>query len=592
LILEKTEGVPFFIEELIKSLQDLNVVERIDEKCILSKDIGELTIPSTIHDVIMARVDNLPEGAKEVLQIGSVIEREFEYELIKRVAGLPQDQLLSYLSVLKDSELLYERGVFPDSAYIFKHALTREVVYDSILTKKKKRIHDEIGKAIEELHKSDKQGFCEILSHHYGKSDNYILAAEYSSLAAQKASRAGSPDDAIDYTRKRVTSLEMFAQTEEVQREVVNARAALGRYLTQKDLFIEAKNAVDPILDLAVKMGNTRSLSLIYSIMGLYYSMSIEDYSQAINYFDKALKVSEDIKDPSSQFYADFWISLPMGVLCNFDKAFHHIDRVIKRNEDTENIWMIAHSNSFKGFWYFYSGQVEKGYQTTLRAVRSSEKSGDIHSKAVVYGRHGLLCYGKGFFSEAVEYLSKGSDFCEKLHFYSQNSLGKWCLGEISFELGEYDKADDYFQQSILDLEKSNLPPSGALLYKLSKACAMVMNNEKDIDLEMLYNYATINKQKNLEGSIANRIGIILLNIDNQHISEAEEWIQKAMEADNRNGMMWHLGRDYALYAELFKRKGDQSKAKENLNKAIEILKECGADGWVEKYEKELAELS
>jgi Tfp pilus assembly protein PilF len=85
--------------------------------------------------------------------------------------------------------------------------------------------------------------------------------------------------------------------------------------------------------------------------------------------------------------------------------------------------------------------------------------------------------------------------------------------------------------------------------------------------------------------------GEVLLNIDNHNISEAETWIEKAIEADHKNRMMWHLGRDYALYAELFKRKGDQTKAKENLNKAIDILKKCGADGWVEKYERELAEL-
>ena len=72
-------------------------------------------------------------------------------------------------------------------------------------------------------------------------------------------------------------------------------------------------------------------------------------------------------------------------------------------------------------------------------------------------------------------------------------------------------------------------------------------------------------------------------------MSEAEHWIQKAIEADQRNRMMFNLGRDYALYAELFKRKGDRLKAKENLGKAIEILKECCADGWIEKYEKEMA---
>ena len=93
-------------------------------------------------------------------------------------------------------------------------------------------------------------------------------------------------------------------------------------------------------------------------------------------------------------------------------------------------------------------------------------------------------------------------------------------------------------------------------------------------------------------GWMSNCIGDILLKIDNQHISEAEDWIQKAIESNKRNGMMWYLAKDYALYAELFNRKGDLSRAKENLSKAVDIFKECGADGWVGKYEKELAALS
>jgi predicted ATPase len=103
----------------------------------------------------MARVDSLPELAKEVLQTGSVIEREFSYELVKRVTGLSEQELLSHLSVLKNSELLYERGIFPQSTCIFKHTLTREVVYDSILTTKKKKLHEMIGNAAEEIYKEN-----------------------------------------------------------------------------------------------------------------------------------------------------------------------------------------------------------------------------------------------------------------------------------------------------------------------------------------------------------------------------------------------------------------------------------------------------
>ena len=100
----------------------------------------------------MARVDSMPEGAKDVLQTGSVIEREFTYELLKRLTDLSDQELISHLSVLKDSELIYERGIYPQSSYIFKHALTQEVVYDSILTKKRKKLHNEIGLSIEALY--------------------------------------------------------------------------------------------------------------------------------------------------------------------------------------------------------------------------------------------------------------------------------------------------------------------------------------------------------------------------------------------------------------------------------------------------------
>jgi tetratricopeptide (TPR) repeat protein len=124
---------------------------------------------------------------------------------------------------------------------------------------------------------------------------------------------------------------------------------------------------------------------------------------------------------------------------------------------------------------------------------------------------------------------------------------------------------------------------------KIGLARSKVMNREKDVNLESLYVHSKNNKIRAFEGLIQRYIGEILLNIDDQHISEAEHWIQKAIEADQRNRMMFHLGKDFALYAELFKRKGDRLKAQANLGKAIEIFKECGADGWVKKYEKELA---
>ncbi len=178
LIIEKTEGVPFYVEEFIRTLKDLKIIERRDGQYGIVKDVQEITIPSTIQDVIMARVDASPEGAKEVIQTGSVIEREFSYELIKRVTGLTEQELRSRLSILKDSELLFERGIYPDTVYIFKHALTREVVYDSILTRRREELHEDIGNAIEEIYKESIDEYYGALAEHYICGKNYNKGAD------------------------------------------------------------------------------------------------------------------------------------------------------------------------------------------------------------------------------------------------------------------------------------------------------------------------------------------------------------------------------------------------------------------------------
>jgi predicted ATPase len=284
LILEKTEGVPFFIEEFIRSITDLRIIERKGNRYHLSKDIQTFAIPSTIQDVIMARVDSLPEGAKDLLQTGSVIEREFSYDLIKCATALPDQELLSYLSVLKDSELLYERGIYPTSTYIFKHALTREVVYDSVLTARKKKLHEEIGNAAENLYKENIAKYYEVLAGHFICSEKYEKGAEYSRLAGKKAEKSASLNNAIFYVQKRIACLERLPATEEVQRQTIDARTALGLYISQLNHPVRAKEAIDPIIGLAISNNYRKRLSQIYTIIGVYNLYVEEEFSIVVAY--------------------------------------------------------------------------------------------------------------------------------------------------------------------------------------------------------------------------------------------------------------------------------------------------------------------
>jgi class 3 adenylate cyclase/tetratricopeptide (TPR) repeat protein len=588
LILEKAEGVPFFIEEFIKSLKDLKIIERKEDAYRLTRDVHQVAIPSTIQDVIMARVDSLPEGAKEVLQTGSVIEREFSYELIRRVMSLQEQELLSDLSVLKDSELLYERGIYPQSTYIFKHALTREVVYDSILAKRKKKLHEEIGNAIEELHKDNLIEHYEVLAEHFFLSENYLKGAEYSRLASRKAEKAASFNDAIAHAKKRVTSLERLPQKDDVQKQIIDARGVLGLYLAQRNYFLEAKEAIDPIIDLAIKYDYKRRLCQIYSILGAYYSFVEDNYPESFKALEEALKISEQVKDTVTSALANFWFGNALGWNCEFERAAFYLQRALDINLAAKTLWGIAAIKGNLAYsYYYFQGKIDLAFQTTSEALRIAEESGDSFSRGIAYGSHGVSCYGKGLLEEAEKNFIKGVEYLGKTNEGAWNANARLYLGETYFEMGDFLRSKEQYEKGIWVLENNRLLPSWSNFGKVGLARSKVMNKEKDVDLESLYAHSRNNKLKAAEGWIQRSLGEILLNIDDKRISEAEHWVQKAIEADQRNHMMFHLGKDYALYAELFKRKGDRLKAQENLGKAIDLFKECGADGWVEKYEKE-----
>jgi tetratricopeptide (TPR) repeat protein len=593
LVLEKTEGIPFFIEEFIKSLKDLGMIEWRDSGYYLAEDIRDLSIPSTIQDVIMARVDSLPDAAKGVLQNGSVIEREFSYELIKRVTGMPEQELLSHLSVLKDSELLYERGIYPRSTYIFKHALAREVVYDSILTTRKKRLHVEIGDAIEELYPDRVEEFYEMLAGHYIAGESYEKGAEYCRLAERKAYRGGSLNDAIAYGEKRVACLERSPQTEDVQRRIVDARTALGLYHIQLSHHIEAREAVDPIVDLALELGCKRRVSQIYTIIGCYSNWVEEDFSKAFKYMRDAVEIADEMGDTLSLATANFWLGMALAADCEFERALHHMERTLEINVAANVQWGISSLKSWIIVWvYDCQGRIDLGYRTSDEALRIAEDSGDIVSRACASTGRGFSCYCKGYLQEAEEYLSRGIDFSASANQLAWFTMGQLWLGDTYFDMGEYRKSQDCYERAIYSTERAGITPSVASSSKVALARAKVMNNEMDTNLADIFKWHKDNKYKASAGWTSRYVGEILLNIDQKHISEAEDWIKKAIDADSRNGMMFHLAKDYALYSELFKRKGDTLKAKENLNQAIEIFRGCGSDGWVAKAEKELKTLS
>jgi class 3 adenylate cyclase/tetratricopeptide (TPR) repeat protein len=592
LTLSKAEGIPFFIEEFIKSLRELKVIEKSNGAYKLTRDLKAITIPSTIHDVIMARVDHIPEGAREVLRTGSVIEREFSHELIQKVTGLPEQQLLSHLSTLRDSELLYERGIYPNSTYIFKHALTKEVVYDSILTKKRKQIHEKIARTIEEIYGDNICDFYGVLTGHCIASEDYENGAEYARLGARRFQKAGSFKDAIEYGKKSVNSCEKLPQTEANQKKSIDARVALANYYMNMSFHSHAREVVEPIVDLALTLDYRKALPATYTAIGLYYLWVEEDSHKGLVLIDKATTIAEEVAN-----YLSLWRALLLsGTFLSFISEFKDAHKRLKQCLDfsllASNQRAIAYSKGCISYCYQVEGQMNPAYEFAQETLKLAQETGDASVKGMAYSCYGGSCYFKGLFDEAKTHLSEWSSSYEKSAPISWIAGAYVILGSTHIDLREYDKALNYYKNIIPAMENAGIMPSLITYFQSCLMRAKVLRHDSDIELSELFAGYKNYKVTWCKGWTARNIGDILLKRNDDHMSDAELWFQKAIEADTKNGFRWQLATDHACYADWFKKKGDIQGTKEQLTKAIDLFRECGADGWVERTEKDLAELS
>jgi tetratricopeptide (TPR) repeat protein len=591
LILEKTEGVPFFVEEFVKSLRDLQIIETRDHGYVLTKDPGDATIPSTIQDIIMARVDALPEGAKEVLQTGSVIEREFPHELIQAVTGLPEKELLPLLSALKDAELLYERGVYPHSTYIFKHALTREVVSDSILGKKRKQLHEAAGVALENLYGENLDEHSAALARHFIASENYLKGAEYSKWAAAKAMKEASVNDAIAWAEERIACLDNLPAREDVGKKIIEARTTVGLYYLQLSQLVEARHAIEPIINLAVDTREMKRTAQIYIILGTYYDLCEDNFDMSFKYFQEALDISKQLNDANSLYWANYWFAVSLSHDCQFDKSESHLKSAIQISSARGNNSGISIMKGMLGNWaYCAQGKAGLGYRTTQEAITVAEEAGDTYTKSMTYSCHGASCFGIGFLQEAIEYSRKTVDPFERFGIFYPNAVTHESLAQSFFELGEYDKSEQCYRKSAEVCESRKLFPYWRTLHELGAIKAGVRANGGDVDLERLKGFDRINRVKLYSGAFKRHLAELLLSYNDHRVDEAEHWITKAIESDRTNGLRLGVAHDLALYAEWFEHKGDKPRARASLGKAIEVFQECGADGWVKRTKEKLTQ--
>jgi len=591
-IIDKTEGIPFFIEEFIKSIKDLKIIERKNGTCYLSKYIEKISVPSTIQDVIMTRIDSLPQGAREVLQTGSVIGREFSGELIKRVTELEKQDLLSNLNSLKDSELLYERGIYQDTKYIFKHALTQDVVSRSILNKHKRILHEKIGYAIEDQCNNNLIEQVEVLAKHFFQAENFEKGAEYSGQAAKKARKSAAFRDAIKYGYKKVFCLESLPKTVDAQKKIIDARVSLSMYCQSLNYHVEGMEAVAPIEDLPQKINYLERLPEIHVARGSFYLWVEEDLQKGIADLTKAISISETSGNLLPLWMAHYYLGVALSYDFKFKEAKVHFEKALELSKMTgQRVGICFALGTESSQCLIYEGNIDLAYEKSKEALNLAMESGDIWLIGMATSCHGSSCFCRGALDEAEQNLTEAVAICEKVFHYTWGAQASSYLGQYYFYRGDFAKAREYFNRTASYLERGKWSPSVANFVMLYETIAQIIIKEQEFILPNLLGYLDKVKLKVWRNWSLRLMGDISLNLNGADNPETEKWIKKAVIADKAAGMKWHLANDYVSYAQFHRQKGNKPRTKENYERAIEIFKECGADGWVTIHEKELSEL-
>ena len=298
LILTRTDGTPFFMEEVVQTLSEEGKLIGQQGNYSLEVTPTELQISPTVQGVLAARIDRLSPDEKTLLQQLAVIGRQFPMSLVHQVVTQPEDELYRTLASLQAKEFLYEQPAFPESEFIFKHALTQDVAYGTVLQEERKALHERTGQAIEALYTEKLNDHYTELAHHYRQSRNNEKAVEYLYLAGQQALVRSANDEAIRYLKLGLNLLkELPANGEHRQQEFLYCLTLGPAFMTIKGYGAsEVEQTYIRARALSEKLGDPAQQYTVLRGLWVYYDVRAE-LSAAQAVARQMLELAERVHD-------------------------------------------------------------------------------------------------------------------------------------------------------------------------------------------------------------------------------------------------------------------------------------------------------
>jgi class 3 adenylate cyclase/predicted ATPase len=396
-ILDKTEGNPFFIEEIVQELAERGV--------LASGPVGEgravppptdIHIPPTVQAVLASRIDRLASDEKDLLQTLAVVGKEFSLSLLKQVVDHSEDTLQRLLARLRDAEFIYEQPAFPEPDYIFKHALTQEVAYNSLLIERRKVLHERAAKAIETIFHDRLEDQYSELASHYSRSGNTQKAVDYLQLAGQQAVQRSANEEAITHLTTALELLKTLPDTPERDQQELMLQVTLSAPFVAMKGFAapEAGKIYARARELCQQIGETPQLFPVLLGLRLFHAARGEIW-MACELGEQCLRLAQSVQDPTFLLGAHHALGDTVYFLGDLARARTHQEQAIALYDPQQHRFLafgqgydlgmdaLAH-----GAWVlWYLGYPEQALQRSQAALNLAQELSHPYSLA-----HALFC--------------------------------------------------------------------------------------------------------------------------------------------------------------------------------------------------------
>jgi tetratricopeptide (TPR) repeat protein len=595
LLIARTEGNPFFLEESVRTLVETGVLGGQPGAYRLAKPLDSLQVPATVHAVLAARIDRLPPEEKRLLQTAAVIGTEVPLPLLQAITEVPEDTLHRGLAHLQAAEFLYETRLFPEREYTFKHALTHEVAYSSLLQERRRVLHAYIVEALEALAGDQVTEQVERLAHHSLRGEVWDKAVAYCQQAGARAWGRAAFREAVAAFEQALQALAHLPEHGDIRVLAIELRLALENPLSQLGEQRRCLALLGEAEALARALDDGARLGRVLAQMA-YRLVLTGDLDGAMAAGQQALALAAALGDSALRTAASHRLGQVYFFLGDFGRAAELLRRNVEAADGesgTPRTDVQIQSQAWLALTLSHLGAFAEGRRHGEEALRLATLEGRGITPIIAHGHLGQLCLAQGDLEHAIRMLEQSLALCRASGSQVSVRAIAASLGSAYALQGRLAEGRVLLEEaSSVTLRTGTLDSHARRVAQLSEVCRLAGRGvEAWQHACQALDLARQLKERGNEARALHQLGVVYAHADPPDAVQAEAHYQQALVLAEELGMRPLQAHCHRGLGTLYAKSGQPEQARAELSTAIALYRSMDMTFWLPQAEAALAQV-